>query len=100
MRSSSGKAGPSLARRYVLNRQKDIQYPSRAISHIARQKQLHRLRHVISELVKLMPEQLRGTSEIEELAGYGCLTRMHVVRLLSPPLANEDHTKDIDFSRS
>jgi NTE family protein len=32
------------------------------------------------------------------LAGYGCLTRMHVVRLLAPPLAGEDHSKDIDFS--
>ena len=27
-----------------------------------------------------------------------CLTRMHVVRLLAPPLAGEDHSKDIDFS--
>ena len=25
---------------------------------------------------------------------------MHVVRLLAPRLANEDHTKDVDFSPS
>jgi NTE family protein len=25
---------------------------------------------------------------------------MHVVRLLAPPLAGEDHSKDIDFSSS
>ena len=31
----------------VLNRQKDIQYSSRAVTHIMRQKQLHRLRHVV-----------------------------------------------------
>jgi NTE family protein len=67
----------------VLNRQKDIQYSSRAITHISRQKQLLRLRLVVSELVKQMPEQLRGTPEVQELAGYGCLTRMHVVRLLA-----------------
>ena len=85
---------------HVLTRQKDVQYSSRAITHIARQKQLHRLRHVISELVKLMPQQLSGTPEVQELGQYGCLTRMHVVRLLAPPLANEDHTKDIDFSHS
>jgi NTE family protein len=85
---------------HVLNRQKDIQYSSRAITHIARQKQLHRLRHVISELVKLVPQQLRDTPEVQELAEYGCSTRMHVVRLLAPPLADEDHTKDIDFSHS
>ena len=30
----------------------------------------------------------------------GCLTRMHVVRLLAPPLEGEDHSKDIDFSPS
>ena len=32
------------------------------------------------------------------LAGYGCVTRMHVVRLLAPPMMGEDHSKDIDFS--
>jgi NTE family protein len=84
----------------VLNRQKDIQYSSRAVTHIARQKQLHRLRHVVSELVKLMPEPQRQTAEVQDLAGYGCLTRMHVVRLLAPNLAGADHTKDIDFSPS
>ncbi|HET7882004.1 MAG TPA: patatin-like phospholipase family protein [Acetobacteraceae bacterium] len=82
----------------VLNRQKDIQYSSRAATHIARQKQLHRLRHVVSELVKRMPEQLRQNPDVQDLAGYGCLTRMHVVRLLAPTLDGEDHTKDIDFS--
>jgi NTE family protein len=82
----------------VLNRQKDIQYSSRAVTHIARQKQLHRLRHVVTELVTRMPEQLRQDPEVQDLAGYGCLTRMHVVRLLAPTLDGEDHTKDIDFS--
>jgi len=33
----------------VMARQKDLQYSSRAASHIARQKQIHKLRHVISE---------------------------------------------------
>ena len=32
------------------------------------------------------------------MAGYGCLTQMHVVRLLAPALKGEDHSKDIDFS--
>jgi NTE family protein len=84
----------------VLNRKKDIQYASRAVSHTARQKQLHRLRHVISELVKQMPEQLRQTPEVRSLSEYGCLTRMHVVRLLAPTIDGENHTKDIDFSPS
>ena len=82
----------------VANRQKDIQYSSRAVSHIARQKQIHRLRHVIAELVDRLPEAARQSPEVEQLAGFGCLTRMHVVRLLAPSLEGEDHTKDIDFS--
>ncbi len=39
----------------VMGRQKDIQYASRADSHIARQKQIHRLRHVIRELTRQLP---------------------------------------------
>jgi NTE family protein len=82
----------------VTNRQKDIQYSSRAVSHIARQKQIHRLRHVIAELAGRLPEAERQKADVQELAGFGCLTRMHVVRLLAPPVDGEDHTKDIDFS--
>ena len=82
----------------VLHRHKDIQYSSRVTSHIARQRQVHKLRHVVSELVKLMPEHDRNRPAVKELAEYGCLTRMHVVQLLAPRLDNENHTKDIDFS--
>jgi NTE family protein len=82
----------------VMSRQKDLQYSSRAASHIARQKQIHRLRHVIAELAKRLPEDERKRAEVKALTHYGCLTRMHVVRLLAPPLDGEDHAKDIDFS--
>ncbi|MFO1235474.1 MAG: patatin-like phospholipase family protein [Alphaproteobacteria bacterium] len=82
----------------VANRQKDIQYASRSSTHIARQRQLHRLRHVISRLAALVPAGSSDAPEVEELAGYGCVTKMHVVRLLAPRLDHEDHTKDVDFS--
>jgi NTE family protein len=82
----------------VTHRQKDIQYSSRVATHIARQLQSHRLRHVIKELLAYIPEEVRNSDEVRELAGWGCLTRMHVVRLLAPRLPNEDHTKDVDFS--
>ena len=85
--------------RQVMNRQKDIQYSSRAVSHIMRQKQMHKLRHIIAELAAKLPEKERKSAEVRALTAYGCLTRMHVVRLLAPGLDNEDHTKDIDFSR-
>jgi NTE family protein len=84
----------------VLNRHKDVQYSSRIASHIARQQQAHRLRHVISQLAARIPEAERGSETVRELAGYGCPTQMHVVRLLAPQLDRENHTKDIDFSPS
>lgn len=82
----------------VMNRQKDLQYSSRAVSHVQRQRQIHNLRSVVSELVDLLPPELRKDNRVAELASYGCRTRMHVVRLLVPALDNEDHSKDIDFS--
>jgi NTE family protein len=84
----------------VLNRHKDVQYSSRIASHIARQQQTHRLRHIINELTARLPESERSSKAVRELASYGCSTRMHVVRLLAPQLDRETHTKDIDFSPS
>ena len=84
----------------VMHRQKDIQYSSRVAAHITRQLQIHRLRHIIRELLGYIPEDVRNSEAVRELAGWGCLTRMHVVRLLAPRLDNEDHTKDVDFSPS
>ncbi|BAU94064.1 patatin-like phospholipase family protein [Methylorubrum populi] len=83
----------------VMGRQKDLQYASRAHTHITRQKQLHRLRHVVAELARRLPEEERQTPEVRELESFGCLTRMHVVRLLAQPVEGQDHTGDVDFSR-
>jgi NTE family protein len=82
----------------VMGRQKDIQYASRADSHIARQKQIHRLRHVIRELTRQMPASRQADAQVKELAAFGCSTTMHVAHLVAPRLEAEDHTKDIDFT--
>ncbi len=82
----------------VMGRHKDIQYASRAKSHIARQKQIHHLRHIIREIAKHVPEKTRNSAEVRELASWGCGTTMHVVRLVAPRLDGEDQTKDIDFT--
>ena len=84
----------------VLNRHKDVQYSSRIASHIVRQQQVHRLRHVINQLAARLPEAELRNEVVQELVGYGCSTQMHVVRLLAPQLDRETHTKDIDFSPS
>ncbi|MFM9880608.1 MAG: patatin-like phospholipase family protein [Burkholderiaceae bacterium] len=82
----------------VMGRQKDIQFASRADSHILRQKQLHRLRHVIRELAQQLPAAKQSDSHLKELAAFGCGTTMHVAHLVAPRLEGEDQSKDIDFS--
>ena len=59
---------------------------------------LHEAGIVITQLLEYVPEKEKQDPLLKELAGYRCDTRMHVVRLLSPRLNNENHTKDIDFS--
>jgi NTE family protein len=82
----------------VMAREKDIRYATRDDSHIGRQKQIHRLRHVIRELAKNLSPGKQSSAECRELASWGCGTTMHVVRLLAPALDGEDYLKDLDFS--
>lgn len=84
----------------VMARHKDIQFASRGKSHVARQAQIHRLRHVVRELASRLPPEMRDDPLVRDMAEYGCGTLMHLVRLLSPRLDGEDHTKDIDFTPS
>ncbi len=84
----------------VMARHKDIQFASRGKSHVARQAQLHRLRHVVRELANRLPAEMRADPAVQDLAEYGCGTQMNLVRFLSPRIDGEDHTKDIDFTRS
>ena len=55
----------------VLHRQKDIQYSSRIAGQIARLKQTHWLRLVITELARLLPEGVRASETAKELESYG-----------------------------
>ena len=82
----------------VANREKDRQYASRAVNQIMLQRQIHRMRHVISALADRLPADIVNTPEVREPTAHGGRTRMHVVRPLAPRLKNEDHTKDVDFS--
>lgn len=82
----------------VMHRLKDVQYSSRIASHISRQQQTHKLRHIIEEMSELIPVAERKRKIVQEMMSYGCPTRMHIVRLLAPSLAYEDQTKDVDFS--
>jgi len=82
----------------VLGRQKDIQYASRDMSHLGRQRQIHRLRHIIRELSMRLPQEQLGRPEVQDLVAYGCGTTMHVLHLQAPRIDGENHMKDIDFT--
>lgn len=84
----------------VMGRQKDIQYASRADSHILRHKQVHKLRHVIQALARELPAARQRDPQIHRLAAMGCSTTLHVAHLVAPRLPGEDHAKDIDFTRT
>jgi NTE family protein len=55
---------------------------------------------MVRELIRLMPESLRETPEVKEMAGYGCGTLMHIVRINATALEYEDYLRDLDFSSS
>ena len=82
----------------VMGRQKDIQYASRATSHVMRQQQIHRLRHVIRELKAHIAEERHGHPDVKRMLDYGCESVMHLMLLHAPRLEGEDQSKDIDFS--
>ncbi len=82
----------------VFTRQKDIMFGSRSRSHIARQAQLHRMRHVVRKLVSMLPEDQQNTSEVQKLAGYGCTTVMHLLEINAEPLDGESNSREYDFS--
>jgi len=81
----------------VLDKQKEIQYASRA-SNVEQQRKLHRLRHVIRQLSLHLPDEVAASPEVRELTAWGCGTNMHVLSFKAPRIGHEDHTKDIDFS--
>ncbi|MEI6002187.1 patatin-like phospholipase family protein [Paraburkholderia bengalensis] len=84
--------------REAMSRQRDIQYSSRAESHLERQRQIHRLRHVIRELGKHMDDSVRDSAVVKELLNWGCGTTMQVIELDAPSFGRDDLHKDIDFS--
>lgn len=84
----------------VFARQKDIMFGSRSKSHIARQAELHRMRHVVRRLVEMLPEGQRNTPEVQDLAGYGCTTVMHLVEINAEPLKGETNSREYDFTKT
>ncbi len=54
---------------------------------------------MIKQLAAQIPVAARNSATVKELESWGCLTRMHVVRLVAPMINGEDQSKDVDFSK-
>ena len=95
---SHGPVPQSIA--HVFMRQKDILFGSRTKSHIARQAQIHRMRHVVRELYTMLSEEQKDTPKAKELAAWGCGTQMHLVEINAAPIEHESNARDFDFSQA
>ena len=84
----------------VFTRQKDIMFGSRSRSHIARQAELHRMRHAIRTLVNMLPAEQQNTPQVQELAGYGCTSVMRLVEINAEPLEGETNSREYDFTKA
>ena len=84
--------------REAVHRRKDIQF--RAASPVSRRGSNRRIDCGTSSANWWSKFRPSRKATRRELAGYGCKTQMHVVRLMAPRIENESHTKDIDFSAS
>ncbi len=91
-----GPEPESLAQAFT--RQKDILFGSRSRHNIAEQARLHRMRHVIRELVQMLPEDQKNTPKAKELAGWGCTSVMHLIEINARALDGETNSRDFDFS--
>jgi NTE family protein len=74
-------------------------FGSRARNHIARQAQIHRMRHAVRELVNMLPTECKSVPEVKKLAELGCGTTMHLVEINAEPIDGETNARDYDFSR-
>ena len=85
---------------HAFMREKDILFGSRTRGHIARQAELHRMRRIVRELVDMLPEEQKNSPRVQELAGRGCGTTIHLIEINAQPIAGETNARDYDFSRA
>ncbi len=84
----------------ALDRQKDIMFASRSEKNIEVYQAMHRLRRIIRELYRNLPEERRQEAEMKALAEYGCHTTMDIVHLGNRDWGWELASKDADFSNT
>ncbi|MCM2973562.1 patatin-like phospholipase family protein [Larsenimonas suaedae] len=84
----------------AMNREKDIQYSTRAGEDFHFLREIHRLKNAIRTLGHHLPEDVRRSSQLSQLIALGHQHPINLVRLLAPSRERETAQKDIDFSWS
>ncbi|MGZ5884097.1 MAG: DUF3734 domain-containing protein, partial [Burkholderiaceae bacterium] len=84
---------------HVQTRQKDVMFASRSQRHIEAYLHTHEMQHTIRKLYDRIPDKEKTSLDKKRLAGLGCDTTIHIVRL---PYGGQDWhmaSKDINFSK-
>jgi NTE family protein len=79
-------------------RRKDITYASRSDRSVEAHRQMHNLRRAIMALWNQLPPAAQKDPHLNELADLGCVTTMHIVRLVHRSEPGELASKDYEFS--
>ena len=82
----------------TLQRMKDIQFASRADTHLSYERQVNHLRCMLRALLKDRPKGRPLPESLAHLMEDATVSTYHVVKLHARPVPHEDHGKDIDFS--
>jgi NTE family protein len=84
----------------AMARHKDIQYASRTHEHLEDHRTMHNLRRAVDVLSHRLAAKGAPDARLARLARLGCDKTINIVRLIHKAAPEDDHTKDIDFSRS
>jgi NTE family protein len=83
----------------VATRQKEIQYSSRTRANSDRFRNMQRIRHALSDLLRTLPEELRNSPEFAMLRPAADHRVYNLVQLIYRSRHYEGHSKDYEFSR-
>jgi NTE family protein len=83
----------------AITRQKDIQYASRSREHLEDHRKMQNLRRAIRMLAPHIPAGKKSSADLKRLLNLGCASTINIVRLIMKAQPDDDHMKDIDFSR-
>jgi NTE family protein len=82
----------------VMLRHKDIMYSSNYKRVIEEFCKIHDMRHAVSELYAMLPDNLKSNPKAKEFASLGCKTNMLLVRFHRHGLESDLSSKDYAFS--